>query len=77
MRHEFGFLIFVSSLFAVSAPIVTSFPYFGDKNSSPIQAVALDPAGNIYIAGTTSGDIPLEGRADREETDTHLFGSPG
>ena len=38
---------------------MTSIPYFGDKGGSPIQAVALDQAGNIYIAGTTAGEIPL------------------
>ena len=38
---------------------MTSIPSFGDRGSSPIQAVALDPAGNIYIAGTTTRDIPL------------------
>jgi uncharacterized protein (TIGR03437 family) len=58
MRREFVFLTFVSSLLAAPAAILTSIPYFGD-NSAPIQAVALDPAGNIYITGTTAGSIPL------------------
>ena len=59
MCREFVFFIFLSSLAAAPPPILTSIPYFGDQGSSPIQSVALDPAGNIYIAGTTNGDIPL------------------
>src|SRR3989442_4845148 len=52
-------LLFLSSLCAASTPIVTPIPYFGDKGNSPIQAVAIDPEGNVYIAGTTTSDIPL------------------
>jgi uncharacterized protein (TIGR03437 family) len=59
MLRELKLLLSLSSLVAASNPIFTSIPYFGDTGSSPIQAVAIDPAGNIYIAGTTTGDIPL------------------
>ncbi len=54
------FLLFLAScLAAAPVPILTSIPYFGDQASSPIQAVAVDPAGNIYIAGTAAGGIPI------------------
>jgi hypothetical protein len=49
----------VSFLAAAPTPILTSIPYFGEQASSPIQAVAVDPAGNIYIVGTTAGSIPI------------------
>jgi uncharacterized protein (TIGR03437 family) len=58
MCREFAFFIFLSSLSAAPAPILTSIPYFGGPGT-PIQAVALDPAGNIYITGTTIAAIPL------------------
>jgi uncharacterized protein (TIGR03437 family) len=59
LRCEFVLFILLPSLFAAPAPTATSIPYFADQGSSPILAVALDPAGNIYIAGTTTGNIPL------------------
>lgn len=32
---------------------------FGSQGGDPIQAIALDPAGNVYVAGTTTSEIPL------------------
>lgn len=58
MCRKFGLFIFISSLFIAPAAILTSIPYL-PPGSPAIQSVALDSAGNIYIAGTTSGAIPL------------------
>jgi hypothetical protein len=55
------FLCFLlCSVAAKPDAIVTAIPYFADPQSSvPIQGVAADPAGNIYIAGATAGAIPI------------------
>jgi hypothetical protein len=35
--------------------------YFGGNGSDSIRAIALDPAGNIYLTGaTSSGDLPAK-----------------
>jgi uncharacterized protein (TIGR03437 family) len=54
-----GWCLAVACLLAGPAPVVTRVRYFPDGPSSPIQAVALDSQGNIYIVGTTSGEIPI------------------
>jgi uncharacterized protein (TIGR03437 family) len=56
MHRELVVSIFLSSLFAAPTPILTPIPYFVNMGRHPIQAVAIDPDGNIYIAGTSSSD---------------------
>lgn len=40
-------------------PVLGYAALFGDRGGDPIQALAVDSAGNIYIAGTTASEIPL------------------
>lgn len=40
-------------------PVLGYAALFGSQGSDPIQGLALDAAGNLYVAGTTLSDIPL------------------
>ena len=40
-------------------PVLSFLSLLGFQGASPIQAVALDAAGNIYITGSTLSEIPL------------------
>jgi len=40
-------------------PVLGYATRFGSQGNNPIQGLAVDPAGNIYIAGTTTSAIPL------------------
>jgi len=40
-------------------PVLGYAARFGSQGGDPIQALAVDPAGNVYIAGTTTGTVPL------------------
>ena len=57
--------LFLSVLFAASLaaqslhPVLGFSSQFGSKGNDPIQSIALDAAGNIYIAGSTAAEIPL------------------
>ncbi len=54
-----GFIVFlyISIISAAADPVLTAVRYFGYPEYA-IRSVALDPAGNIYIAGS-GGSIPL------------------
>jgi uncharacterized protein (TIGR03437 family) len=40
-------------------PVLGYAALFGNQGSDPVQSVAVDAAGNVYIAGTTLSEIPL------------------
>ncbi|MBZ5622372.1 MAG: SBBP repeat-containing protein [Acidobacteriia bacterium] len=40
-------------------PVLGYAALFGSQGNDPIQSVAVDSAGNVYIAGTTLSEIPL------------------
>jgi uncharacterized protein (TIGR03437 family) len=44
---------------AASGPVLSSVNVFGTQGGTPIQAIATDASGNIYITGTTRQAIPL------------------
>ena len=58
MRQFIAFLSLTACLPLRAGPVVSFYKQFGGGGTS-IQSMALDPAGNIYIVGTTVSTIPL------------------
>ena len=52
-------LVFCSACVHAADPVLSRVALFGDSGTVSVQAVALDGDGNVYIGGTTTGDIPL------------------
>ena len=58
MRQFIAILSLTMCLPLWAGPMVTFYKQFGGSGTS-IRSIALDPAGNIYIVGTTVSTIPL------------------
>ncbi|HLK61864.1 MAG TPA: SBBP repeat-containing protein [Bryobacteraceae bacterium] len=58
-------------------PVLGYAALFGAQGGDPVQAVAVDPAGNVYIAGTTLSEIPLVNPVNGKQGTGNCSAEPG